>query len=149
MLELMVPRGGAPVISQDFAKIVVFYRQSLAIPTRIPTLKAAARQSTMSALGGLLRRHRGTGRHLRLANGVHAGEQGLRAQRGLGNGRTTAIWTATLTWLSWSFFAGPSLPSVVHRAPMALLSAETDQILITSFVLWFLVAAFHVDSRSR
>jgi hypothetical protein len=26
----MVPRGGAPVISQDFAKIVVFYRQSLA-----------------------------------------------------------------------------------------------------------------------
>ena len=46
----VVPRGGAPVISQDFAKIVVFYRQSLAIPTRIPTLKAAARQSTMSAL---------------------------------------------------------------------------------------------------
>ena len=35
-------------------------------------------------------RHRGTGRHLRLANGVHAGEQGLRTQRGLGDGPTTA-----------------------------------------------------------
>ena len=35
-------------------------------------------------------RHRLTDRHLRVANGVHAGEQRLRAQRGLGNGRTTA-----------------------------------------------------------
>src|SRR5215510_15025792 len=39
-------------------------------------------------VGSLSSRHRGTGRHFRLANGVHAGKQGRRTQRGLG--RTTA-----------------------------------------------------------
>src|SRR5262249_42501210 len=96
----------------------------------------------------LAARHRWIGRHLQVAHGVHAGEQGPRAQRGVGNGRTTADWTATLTWLSLAFFYASIAVSVVRHALAGIVVGWTNRILITTFVLWLLVAAFHVRSRS-
>jgi hypothetical protein len=59
------------------------------------------------------------------------------------------IWTATLTWLSLALFCGFSV--AFHGAPRSgsLVVGWTNRILITTFVLWLLVAAFHVRSRSR
>ncbi|MGC2750279.1 MAG: hypothetical protein WA309_22925 [Pseudolabrys sp.] len=59
------------------------------------------------------------------------------------------IWTATLTWLSWSLFCGSIIAFGGAPRSDGIVVGWTNRILITSFVLWFLVAAFHVDSRSR
>src|SRR5262245_41456898 len=55
------------------------------------------------------------------------------------------IWTATLTWLSLALFYG----SVV-AFPLSSSSVVgwTNRILIMTYVLWLLVAAFHVRNRS-
>ena len=84
-------------------------------------------------------RHRWTGRHLRFAHRVHAGEQGLRAQRSFLNGTTTAALDAILTWLSLVLFYGSS---VAFRGPPrsgSIVVGWTNRILITTFVLWLLV----------
>ena len=59
------------------------------------------------------------------------------------------IWTAALTWLSLSLFCGSIIAFGGAPRSDGIVVGWTNQILITSFVLWFLVAAFHVDSRSR
>jgi Protein of unknown function (DUF998) len=59
------------------------------------------------------------------------------------------LWTAILTWLSLVLFYGSS---VAFRGPPrsgSIVVGWTNRILITTFVLWFLVAAFHVRSIRR
>ena len=59
------------------------------------------------------------------------------------------IWTATLTWLSLALFYGSIV--AFGNAPRSggIIVGWTNRILITTFVLWLLVAAFHVRSGSR
>jgi Protein of unknown function (DUF998) len=58
------------------------------------------------------------------------------------------IWTATLTWLSLSLFC---VSIVAFRAAPSggIVVGWTNRILIMTFVLWLLIAAIHVRSRSR
>jgi hypothetical protein len=59
------------------------------------------------------------------------------------------IWAATLTWLSLSFFYGSIIAfSSVPRSG-SIVIGWTNRILITTFVLWLLVAAIHLRSRIR
>jgi Protein of unknown function (DUF998) len=58
------------------------------------------------------------------------------------------IWTATLTWLSLSLFCG-SIIAFRATPSGGVVVGWTNRILITTFVLWLLVAALHVWSRSR
>ena len=59
------------------------------------------------------------------------------------------IWTATLTWLSLFLFYGSIV--AFRGAPQSgtIVVGWTNRMLITSYVLWLLVAASHVRSRSR
>jgi Protein of unknown function (DUF998) len=59
------------------------------------------------------------------------------------------IWTAALTWLSLAPFCGSIIAFGGAPDPGSIIVGWTNRILITSFVLWLLVAAFHVRSRSR
>ena len=59
------------------------------------------------------------------------------------------IWTAALTWLSLSLFYGSIIAFGGASRSDGIVVGWTNRILITTFVLWFLVAAFHVGSRSR
>ena len=59
------------------------------------------------------------------------------------------IWTAALTWLSLSLFYGSIIAFGGAPRSDGIVVGWTNRILITTFVLWFLVAAFHVGSRSR
>jgi Protein of unknown function (DUF998) len=59
------------------------------------------------------------------------------------------IWTATLTWLSLALFCGSSVDFRGAPRSGSIVVGWTNRILITTFVLWLLVAAFHVRSRSR
>jgi hypothetical protein len=58
-------------------------------------------------------------------------------------------WTATLTWLSLALFYGSILAFRGAPRSGSIVVGWTNRILITTFVLWLLVAAFHVRSRSR
>jgi hypothetical protein len=59
------------------------------------------------------------------------------------------IWMAALTWLSLFFFYGSIIAfrGVPHSG--SIVVGWTNRFLITTFVLWLLVAAFQVRSRSR
>jgi Protein of unknown function (DUF998) len=59
------------------------------------------------------------------------------------------IWTATLTWLSLSLFYGSIIAFQGAPRSDSIVVGWTNRFLITTFVLWLLVAAFHVRSRSR
>ena len=58
------------------------------------------------------------------------------------------VWTAALTWLGLSLFYGSI---VVFRASGSGSSVVgwTNRFMITTFVLWLLVAAFHIWRRSQ
>jgi Protein of unknown function (DUF998) len=58
------------------------------------------------------------------------------------------IWTATLTWLGLALFYGSAVASGVPRSD-SIVVGWTNRILITTYVLWLLSAAFHVRNRSR
>jgi hypothetical protein len=59
------------------------------------------------------------------------------------------IWTATLTWLSLALFYRLHC-RLWWRAELQYHRCRLDyRILITTFVLWLVVAAIHVRSRSR
>ena len=58
------------------------------------------------------------------------------------------IWTAALTWLSLSLFCGSIIAFGGAPRSDGIVVGWTNLILITSFVLWFLVAAFHVDAEA-
>jgi hypothetical protein len=59
------------------------------------------------------------------------------------------IWTATLTWLSLALFYGSIVAFGGAPRSDTIIVGWTDRILITTFVLWLVVAAIHVRSRSR
>jgi hypothetical protein len=59
------------------------------------------------------------------------------------------IWAATLTWLSLSLFYGSVIAFYGAPRSDSIVVGWTNRFLITTFVLWLLVAAFHVRSRSR
>jgi|SRR5215831_11935774 len=61
--------------------------------------------------------------------------------------RKSLLWTATLTWVGLALFCG----SIVTFAsgPGSVTVGWTNRFMITTYVLWLLVAAFHVCSRSR
>ena len=77
-----------------------------------------------------------------VSKGVARNEASARVARPL-------IWTATLTWLSLALFYGSII--AFRGAPRSggVVVGWTNRILITTFVLWLLVAAFHVRNRSR
>ena len=77
-----------------------------------------------------------------MSNGFVRNEASATAARPL-------IWTATLTWLSLFLFCGSIV--AFRGAPHSgtIVVGWTNRILITTFVLWLLVAASHVRSRSR
>jgi hypothetical protein len=55
------------------------------------------------------------------------------------------IWTATLTWLSLALFYGSI---VAFPRSGSSVVGWTNRILITTYVLWLLVAAFHVRTEA-
>jgi len=57
------------------------------------------------------------------------------------------IYTAALTWLSLASFYGSIVAFDGAPRSGSSIVGWTNRILITSFVLWLLVAAFHVRSR--
>ncbi len=58
------------------------------------------------------------------------------------------IWMAALTWLSLLLFYGSII--AFRGAPRdSIIVGWTNRLLISTFVLWLLVAAFHVWSKSR
>jgi Protein of unknown function (DUF998) len=59
------------------------------------------------------------------------------------------ICTAALTWLSLALFYGSIVAFGGAPRSGSIMVGWTNRILITTFVLWLLVAAFHVRSRSR
>ena len=59
------------------------------------------------------------------------------------------ICTAALTWLSLVLFYGSIVAFGGAPRSGSFMVGWTNRILITTFVLWLLVAAFHVRSRSR
>jgi hypothetical protein len=63
-------------------------------------------------------------------------------------GARPLIWITALTWLSLSLFYGSI---VFGSAPPtgSIVVGWTNRILITTFILWLLVAAFHTRSRCR
>jgi hypothetical protein len=58
------------------------------------------------------------------------------------------VWTTNLTWLSLALFYGSIIAFGAPRSD-AIIVGWTNRILITTFVLWLVVAAIHVRSRSR
>jgi hypothetical protein len=59
------------------------------------------------------------------------------------------IWIAGLTWLGLFFFYGSIIAFRGAPHSGSIVVGWTNRFLITTFVLWFLVAAFHVRSRGR
>ena len=59
------------------------------------------------------------------------------------------ICTAALTLLSLALFYGSIVAFDGAPRSGSIMVGWANRILITSFVLWLLVAAFHVRSRSR
>jgi hypothetical protein len=59
------------------------------------------------------------------------------------------IWTAALTWLSLALFYGSIVAFGGAPRSDTIIVGWTNRILITTFVLWLVVAAIHVLSRSR
>jgi Protein of unknown function (DUF998) len=59
------------------------------------------------------------------------------------------IWMAGLTWLSLFFFYGSIIAFRDAPHSGSIVVGWTNRFLITTFVLWLLVAAFHVRSRNR
>ena len=59
------------------------------------------------------------------------------------------ICTATFTCLSLFLFYGSFIAFCGEPHPGSIIVGWTNRILITTFVLWLLVAASHVRSRSR
>jgi hypothetical protein len=57
------------------------------------------------------------------------------------------IWTAVLTYLSLALFYGSAI--VFSGAPLSdiIVVDWINRILITTYVLWLLVEAFHVGNR--
>jgi hypothetical protein len=58
------------------------------------------------------------------------------------------ICTAALTWLSLALFYGSIVAFGGAPRSGSIMVGWTNRILITTFVLWLLVAAFHVRRRS-
>ena len=59
------------------------------------------------------------------------------------------IWTVALTWLSLALFYGSAVAFNGTPRSDSVVVGWTNRILITTFVLWLLVAAFQVRNRSR
>jgi len=58
------------------------------------------------------------------------------------------VWTAILTWLSVALFYGAII--AVHASGSGgTVVGWTNRFMVATFVLWLLVAALHVRSRSR
>ena len=76
-----------------------------------------------------------------VSQGFARNEASTRAARQL-------LWMAAFTWLSLFLFCG-SLIAFRATPSGGVVVGWTNRILITTFVLWLLVAAFHVWSRSR
>ena len=57
------------------------------------------------------------------------------------------LWTAILTWLSLVLLYGSSV--AFRGPPRSIVIGWTNRMLITTFVLWLLVTAFHVRSIRR
>src|SRR5262245_16486951 len=58
------------------------------------------------------------------------------------------IWMAALTWLSLFFFYGSIIAFHGAASSRSNFVGWSNRFLITTFVLWLLVAAFHIRSRS-
>ena len=59
------------------------------------------------------------------------------------------IWIAALTWISLALFYGSAVAFSGPPRSDSIVVGWTNRILITTYVLWLLVAAFHVRNRSR
>jgi hypothetical protein len=59
------------------------------------------------------------------------------------------IWIAGLTWLSLSSFYGSIIVFGIAPPTGSIVVGWTNRILITTYILWLLVAAFHIRSRRR
>ena len=59
------------------------------------------------------------------------------------------FWMATLTWLSLFLFYGSIIAFRSGPGFDSIVVGWANRFLITTFVLWLLVMAFHVRSRSR
>jgi hypothetical protein len=58
-------------------------------------------------------------------------------------------WTATLTWLTLSLFYGSIVAFWGGPGSGRIVVGWTNRLLITTFVLWLLIAAFYLRGRSR
>ena len=77
-----------------------------------------------------------------VSKGFARNEASARAARQL-------IWMAALTWLSLFLFYGSIIAFRSGPGSDSIVVGWTNQFLITTFVLWLLVMAFHVRGRSR
>lgn len=77
-----------------------------------------------------------------VSKGFARNEASARAARQL-------IWMAALTWLSLFLFFGSIIAFRSGPGSDSIVVGWTNRFLITTFVLWLLVMAFHVRSRSR
>src|SRR5215813_3394029 len=59
------------------------------------------------------------------------------------------IWTAALTWVSLAVFYGSAVAFSGTPRSDSIVVGWTNRILITTFVLWLVVAAFHIRNRGR
>ena len=59
------------------------------------------------------------------------------------------IWTAALTWVSLAVFYGSAVAFSGTPRSDSIVVGWTNRILITTFVLWLVVATFHIRNRGR
>jgi hypothetical protein len=59
------------------------------------------------------------------------------------------IWTAGLTWLGLALFCGSIIAFGGAPRSGSIMVGWTNRILITTFVVWLLVVAFHIRSGGR
>src|SRR5262249_55630108 len=94
-------------------------------------------------------RHRWTNRHLRVSHRVHACEHGPRARRGILNGPTTPDLDRRPDVAKLGVVYGSAVAFSGTPRSDSIVVGCTNRILITTFVLWLVVAAFHVRNRGR
>ena len=69
--------------------------------------------------------------------------------KGFARAARQLLWMAALTWLSLFLFCGSLIAFRSGPGSDSIVVGWTNRFLITTFVLWLLVMAFHVRSRSR
>src|SRR5262245_4581371 len=74
---------------------------------------------------------------------------GFARNEAFSTGARPLIWTAALTWLSLALFYGSAVAFSGAPRSDSIVVGWTNRILITTFVLRLLVAAYHVRNRSQ